>query len=637
MRSLYVLVALACLACMVSGCGGGGGGVITVPGTDLVIGGDTYAGPVITSMSRVPLINAPLDEGAQVTVYNFENGSVLATGNLDAAGLCELKITPGLTVAVVIVGERDGKPYRLSTIISDVPVGGGTFIANPTTSIAAETLAQTYYKKNMVLDEDTWQAVLAEASDFVADDTEADFSLEGEILTGQTTDFGTPSGLGSSAQPVLDSVPEVDGKIALAKNAVRQIKTAGVPLAEMLGQEYPDLMQVGSEIEDAYSYTAWALGLLVMPAIFGDLMLDDESTSIFDLDLGTKYIVTRDDMTDELVLEVSTGGVQGKIILEAGEGAPIAIKLEAVPTTSGWTLTQTATDDPDMLYTVSIPNVDPDNLGTNPSYTLALSLQDKETEIPITFSGTLSGTGSAGFYNKIVFNGALNSANLKTTGKLEATFRSTVPAGAPSGDTIYDYPTGLKMQNASIQLIGEDATIALTGAITVVAALMTIDDDVVTEPTSVQLTGGYSNSNSGLSFDGNITANWTNPPNNEPNTMNGRITMDGELAREGFPTYQAELTINKSGGTISSNVDLRVGANSLIGSGTATINAAGDITAANMNLTNQAGVRFELELDGEEVVGAVRVSGSQVATIGDSPISGMRITYDTDPVTYDDI
>lgn len=146
-NKLLFALATICISVLIAGCGGGGGG--EQPGTILTIGADVSTGGTAGSSSvrADSTLTAPLDAGSLVVAYDFKTGKEVARGTLDSTGWCTLRITPGLTVAVVITGTREGKNFRFSTIIPQVPIYSKEYVLTPATSIAAEAIAQEFLRK----------------------------------------------------------------------------------------------------------------------------------------------------------------------------------------------------------------------------------------------------------------------------------------------------------------------------------------------------------------------------------------------------------------------------------------------------------------------------------------------------------
>ena len=650
MRALLYSVGFLLLLTLLAGCGGGGGDSDLQYGASLTIHTDTMAPIVAAAKTRAIDIGAALDEGGIVTVYNFLTGEVVAgPETLDSEGKVTLDVPAGLTVAVVITGTQGdpAKDYRLSLIIPSVPTEGGEYEADPATSIAAEAIAQEYYKEQ-VISQDVWDEVLADAQTFVADNPDDDFSLVGTVITGSATDFGLPAGLGDDAPPLV--VPVETNSVALAKNAVQQIKEAGVPLVAMVSQERPDVDGIfTTEVTAKYKALGNRLDRLIMPALFGNLELSDspaDRIEIFDLTVGDTYHVIGTDF-ERLVIENAGTGTAGKITItadsEPGETPAGTYTVEASKSGTTWTVTQTFTGDSLQHYTVTAPEAAQHNgeSGANPSLTGNISVTDSVFTTPMTFNGTFSAVGAdSDHYTQMTFSGTLTSENVTSSGAFQVNFPSTVPAGASEWDDTYSFPTAASMTNGNITVTGGGTTIALTGNISVEMVNYTGHDGLEVAPKSVTMTGAYDNSHSGLSFEGSITANWTNAPTTGSLTAAGTMNLHGELTREGHPTYYADITFTLSGGTATSAIDLRAGASTLIGTATGVLTADDHPGDSSLTLTNQAGVEFNLARSAAGVLsGSVKVGSETVATIADSPISGLtlRVTYSTTPESTDDI
>jgi len=116
-----------------------------------------------------------------------------------------MSIPAGSNVAVVVNGMKGVKAYRLSLIIPLVSQLETTYIANPTTSIAAEAIAEVNFKKS-VIPSDTWETVLAKAQTYTNNNPDADYSLSGPVIQG--TQFGASDSLNSSdpgLTPITDT------------------------------------------------------------------------------------------------------------------------------------------------------------------------------------------------------------------------------------------------------------------------------------------------------------------------------------------------------------------------------------------------------------------------------------------------
>ena len=625
-KSSLLVAAIGLFMVFITGCGGGS------PGPDTG-GGDPVSLTISADTDGASDVSAPLDPGAIVTVYNFRTGTEITKGTLVADGTCKVDVSSGLTVVVVITGESGGKTYRLSTIIPSTPPSDTAYEANPATSIAAEAIAQKYFKEQ-VISQDTLDTVLPLAEAYVSSNPGADYSLSGTLITGAVTDFGNEAGLDDALDSIVSGVPDETNGVALAKQAIQQIKEAGIPIKTMVNQERPDVEGIfGQAVKDKYTGLGNRLDTLIAPAMFGDWEFgDDWDISVFDLTLGRVY--EADSSSGWLELTDAGSGTAGQIRITLNADGDI-YTLVAAKSGSAWTITQTFSGDPSQLYRVTIPEVS-DEPGSNPAVTGTISIKDNVFTTPLTFSGTLSATGpNKASYTKIVFNGTLTTPNVSSAGRFEINFPASKPAGATDEDVVYDFPTSFSMTNANITVTGEGTTVALTGSISITAVniILDVDGELRPFPKTVEMTGTYSNSHSGLGFDGSITANWSNPATDTDETpAKGTVNMDGEMTREGHPTYYADLKFTLDSGTATCEIDLREGSNTLNGTATATITHDG-VTNASMDLENQSGVTFSVSDEGGTLSGDMKVGGTKVADISES--SGL-IRIDYTGGTYDE-
>ncbi|MDI6828548.1 MAG: hypothetical protein QME62_08710 [Armatimonadota bacterium] len=626
-NKLLFALATICISVFIAGCGGGGGG--EQPGTLLTIGADVYTGGTagLSSVRADSTLTAPLDAGSLVVAYDFETGKEVARGTLDSTGWCTLKITPGLTVAVVITGTREGKNFRFSTVIPQVPLDSKEYVLTPATSIAAEAIAQKFFKKGEQLDEGTFNKVLEVAAAFVEAHADSDYSLGGGIIGGDS--FGAQDSLGDLVADVKDSVPdEIDDKLVLAKNAVQQIKEAGLPLEALVSQEPTDISNIFTDqIANKYHALFERLAKLIVPAVGGDIKYNSEdSVSVFELAMGHAYRVIGN-YDGQLVIEDATGGQAGQITItyETSEGI---YKLIATKSGSTWTVKQTSSKDSAQEYVVTISGFPENGLGANPSITGTFKLKDSVFTTPLTFNGTLSATGTdPDHYYQWVFDGALATPELSAQGRFQANFVTSLPSGAdPNEDSIYSFPTGASMTNSKITLTGGGATIVLSGNISLTTQLVYENEYPQMEPKNFALSGAYSNSKSGLNFSGSITADWANP-GAELNEASASLVLQGELLRSGHPTYYADMRFNLANSKVTSQFDLRAGSNTLAGTGTVTLDANGKVGSGSLTLTNQSGVQFAISVNASGVLsGTVKVVGETKANITKEG-NLLKITY----------
>ena len=621
---LLCLVLVSSLAVVLAGCGGGGGS--DTPAVTLTIGADTKA-----ALTRAVSLTAPLPAGSTVVVYNFKTGEEITRGTLDATGKCKVKVTPGLTVAVVVKGTLNGKNYRLSLLIPTVPSSEAEYVANPVTSLAAEAIASKYFKKGYAIDQSTLDEVTEAAEDFYSSHSEADYSVGGGIIAG--SNFGAKDSLTTVAKDVTEKVPDQPNKVVAAKYAVQQIKDAGTPIKSMLDQEYPDAQSIITEaVIDKYRALASSIGELMGPAIFGELRTNTKvGISVLDLEFGRAYTV----VNPQTMLIQQTGTTDAnKIRITMTKGGK-TLTLVATNSSSSWTLKQTSSADSSMSYIVTITN--PESITeSNPSATVEITLKDARFPTGVTFSGTVSATGNNP-YSKFNFNGNFTSPQLTVNGALEVTFPSSLPAGANPEDLVYEWPKSFSLSNGKIILTGSGKTLSSPGSLSTETAVYTSSSGKIELGLKkLQMTGKYTNNSSKLSFDGSITGEWTNAPTTGQNAK-GKLTLHGELSRTGHPAHYADIALALSSGTLTANIDLRVGSNTLEGTGTGKFDYVRNrLSDASLVLTNQDGVKFTFKKTASGISGSIKVGSPEekVADITESD-AGLRIQY-TDG-TFEDI
>lgn len=617
-KELLFALAAICIATLVAGCGGGGNG--GAPGTLLTIGADVFTGATagVESVRADTTLIAPLDPGTLVVAYDFETGKEVARGTLDSTGWCTLRITPGLTVAVVATGTRNGKNYRFSTIIPQVPVNPGEYVLKAETTIAAEAIAQKFFKTGTPIDEDTFNKVVEAARAFVQAHVDADYSLEGNVIGG--TAFGASNSLSDEVKSeVEDEIPgTIDEKLVMAKQAVQQIREAGVPIEAMVSQEPQEIENIfTNQVTSKYSALFDRLSKLIVPAISGNMTYGaSENISVFELTMGQAYKATAG-LDGRLSLENTTGGEAGKIIIFYSEAPAGTYKLTATKAGSTWTVKQTLDSDPAQAYVVTLPEIPETGPGANPSFTGTVSLKDSVFTSPLTFNGTISASGpDKDHYSQVVFQGSLDTPNLDAQGRFQANFLSSLPSGASPDDSIYDYLTSASMTNASITAAGGGTTLTIGGNISISQALVTSNGYPDMVGKHVEISGSYSNSHSGLNFEGNISFDRANPEVDldEPNAS-ATLVLHGELVRSGHPTYYADMRFTLANSKITSQIDLRAGSNTLAGTGSLQL-SEGEPTSGSLTLTNQSGVEFAISRNASGVLsGTVKVGGETKANI----------------------
>lgn len=536
-------------------------------------------------------------------------------------------MTPGLTVAVVVTGTLDGKVYRLSLLIPQVPSVDTEYVANPVTSLAAEAIAAKHFKKGVTIDQGTLDEVTEAAYDFYSSNPDADYSVGGGVFAGAS--FGGSNSLTTAAQDVVDTVPTtINQNLVAAKNAVQTMKEAGVPLHSLFDQEYPDAQSIFTEaILDKYRALSNAFGQLIGPAIFGNLSTETESDiSIFELELGKAYIVTDPDIL--LISQTGTTDSNKIRITMTADGATLTVV--ATKASNSWTVKQTSSADAAMAYTVTL--TDPQTIPeTNPSANVTVSLKDKNFPTTgITFSGTVSASGENP-YSRFSFNGNLASPQVTMSGAFSVSFPSSVPTGADPGDKVYEWPTSASLSNGNIMVTGGGKTLSFTGGISIETVVYQDDGEPALGVKSVEMTGNYKNSNSKVEFKGSVTGAWTNAPTTGNLNAKGTLNLHGELTRTGYPTHYADITFTLDSGRITADLDLRVGANTLTGTASATLDADGHLVGTStLVLTSQAGVKFSLSRNAAgEYAGTIRAGSPEekVADISGSEGSLLRIDY----------
>ena len=415
--------------------------------------------------------------------------------------------------------------------------------------------------------------------------------------------------------------PPSGNNLILAKNAVQQIKDAGIPLAAMVSEERPDIKGlVTDDVISKYKALGGRLSELILPAINRDMGYYDgtnynEYASVFDLKIGNAYSVIRNQYGWFSIEDDTDHNIAGQITIidETGEGAT-GDTLVAKKSGSTWIITQTSRSDATQKYVAVVPTA----MGADPVLSGSVTITDKVFTSPISFSGTVTATGPQKHsYSKIVFDGTLNAPELHASGRYEANFVSSLPAGHGTYDEVYNYPTKFVVTNGNISITGGGATITISGDITLNMTVITANGRPKSVPTKLHMSGTYQNSKSSFNFTGAIDGEWTNPQaNSNLNTANGTVSMSGGLTRTGYPGYHAAMVFTTNNGTVTDTIDLRVGANTLSGSGNAVIGSTGHLNSASMTLTNQDGVQINLAQDtGGNLTGNIKESGVLQANI----------------------
>jgi|GEM_PF-2645005 len=502
MRLLFVAAVLVA-AFVVTGCGGGGGGggAAITGGTGILttIGADAGGGAL--SRSRDGVITAKLDAGAVIQAFDFKDGTLLATGIIGADGKGQIKLPAGKTVVVTVTGTRGGKSYRLSLIIPCTTEGQVQYTADPATTIAAEAIGDKLgYAKgtNEGIDNKTWNDIVAAAQAYIDGLPQApDMSIGGGIIAAGKT-FGAEGSIDAvKLADVISKVPEtIDNALVKAKNAIFQIKQAGVPFQSLLTDEFADVATVaegtGKAIDNAhleqygekYSQMAVRLDDLIIPALMGGFTMPLDLSgvmgglTVMDLEVGKAYQVTGEE-DGLLLLEETAGGEAGKVKISRTIGNTVYL-LRATPSASGWSLVQTSSADALMLYSVSAAS-------TASGSTVAISLRDSQVTTPLAFNGTLAVAGPAGGpYTSMTITGSLSSAELTASGTTVLKF----PAQPLGREGVADfYPNEIDISLTSGRYSVPGFTAQASGSL--VMMMTTVESPIMMPlplPTEIKLT-----------------------------------------------------------------------------------------------------------------------------------------------------
>jgi len=509
LRYLY-LAGIALLALILAGCGGGGGGGRAVTGGTgflATIGADAGAGGGGLSRSRGTAIVAKLDAGATIQAFDFTTGALLATGTIGTDGKGTINLPPGKTVAVVVKGTCNGKPYRLSLIIPAVVEDNSEYIAGPAETLAAEALAEKYYGKGTVIDTGTWEDVLEAATTLLGDEAN-DMSVGGGFVAGTT--FGAAGSIDpEKAGDVIAAVPEtIDDNLAKAKNAVLMVNRAGVPFKVFVDEEVPDLTQVAEETKngitdvhledfaDKYRILGERLGEMFFPAINGDYWYGSDTIGIDNLEVGKAYKLVDTRAGHQYELQDYPAGNVAGVVTIIKENVGDTLTLTSRESGGTWTLTERSTADTLLNYTVILPDSEP--AGANPTITANISLRDKYITTPITLTGTVSLAGpDGGPYTTAVFTGTLTSLEVNATSQTTLKFPATVPVGAPEGWSTYYYPTEITLNSLYGRFAAGGLVATVSGAYSMKMTPTQVMDDLLPLPTEITLT------NAALSVSGN--------------------------------------------------------------------------------------------------------------------------------------
>lgn len=429
---LMLVAAVLIAALAIAGCGGGGGGSAVTGGTGVLTTLSTDVGEGSVTPKSRDSIDTTLPN-ATVEVFDFSTGTKIATSTTGADGKVQISLPAGKTVVVIVTGTRDSKPYRLSLIIPSTTEAKTEYTVSPATTIAAEAIAQKHYAQNEVLDEKTWNDAVTAAQTYIDANSDPDMSVGGGVIEADKA-FGADGSLGAALADVIASIPdEIDSDLIKAKNAIMQIKQAGVPFETLLDDEFADIADVAQATGDAIDNTnlevyaekycdmARRVADLIMPALNDGFIMSTQLTgveghySIFDLEVGNAYVVTQNN--DGIWIEEALSGQEaGKVKITYVDDATTYV-LRGTPNSdsSKWTIVQTSSADASLNYTVVVDD------DSTPS--LSVSIQDKDITTPLTLNGSISFVGpSGGPYTSINISGNLSSAELTASGTVTLKF-----------------------------------------------------------------------------------------------------------------------------------------------------------------------------------------------------------------------
>jgi hypothetical protein len=200
---------------------------------------------------------------------------------------------------------------------------------------------------------------------------------------------------------------------------------------------------------------------------------------------------------------------------------------------TSWTLTETALNDPTLKYQVIIPLAIFNNinlLGANPTLTGSMLFIDSILPSTVTFNGTVTASGNYPNYSQITFTGSLNGPGIVASGDFVANFPSSLPANAPSGAKTEQYPTSFSMTNAKIAVTSGTTSASISGAISATAQIFQKNGQPESLPTAFQLSGGT------------LTAKANGETVTITGNMDGTATYTSVTANEKMMTASFSLT-----------------------------------------------------------------------------------------------
>jgi hypothetical protein len=294
------------------------------------------------------------------------------------------------------------------------------------------------------------------------------------------------------------------------------------------------------------------------------------SSVVFDLTVGNGYQVSPQQGGWLELVDDSAVATSGQVtVVEQLAGA--TLKLVAVPLGNNiWKLTQTSTADATLLYQLTIPH--PSSLtGPNPAESIQSSFMDNTLTKPITFNGSIAAVGpSKNNYSQYTLNGTLDSDNVSASGAYVLKFVSSLPAGAPAGSKITDYPLSFTSTNASLTLTDGGVSATITRNVTATAQVSSTPSGPVDQVTAFEINGSISvtgpDATATLTGDMKVTAAYPVNTNTEiptsiqfSNPVSFTLTS-GTATIQGSGNLQlslAQATINGSHTAIPTSISLQ--------------------------------------------------------------------------------
>ncbi|MCX6376428.1 MAG: hypothetical protein NTU88_10430 [Armatimonadetes bacterium] len=276
LRSVVLMIAAAILAAGLVGCGGGGGPnpLAPVPGAMLTF--DTSVTPIDTKSPSKAIVNVALDDGALVKAYDYATGLPIKDGTIEQ-GKCQLTLKSDLTVLVVATGtktvEGEVRNYRLSMIIAETPAAEKEYTLEPVSSLAAEAIVHEHpMAEDKRLSDDIVQAVEDTVLTYLDSNPDETFYLGGSLMPADKN-LGEEGSIDpTKLAPVIEeAAKEVDDAMVDAKNAVQQIKQAGIPFQQLVLDDRTNLDAAYHAVESKYRAVWNRIGKLIGPAAFAEM------------------------------------------------------------------------------------------------------------------------------------------------------------------------------------------------------------------------------------------------------------------------------------------------------------------------------------------------------------------------------